>query len=94
LKESGGEESRLTVQGPIQAITFLKSPTSSFFFVSTEITGCCSASARVTLALMWANCASRSGWLSRSRVLTVGLQAELLLLQQFAHDRVADLVPA
>src|SRR4051795_1479516 len=48
---------------------FLKSPTSSFFFVSTEITGCCSASAAETLWLMSANCASRSGWLPPSLVL-------------------------
>src|SRR5215218_2649412 len=47
----------------------LKSPTSSFFFVSTEITGCCSASAAETLWLMSANCASRSGWLLPSLVL-------------------------
>src|SRR3954471_11164328 len=48
---------------------FLKSPTSSFFFVSTEITGCCSASAVFTLVLMWSNCASRSGCSLPSRVL-------------------------
>src|SRR4051812_35003431 len=48
---------------------FLKSPTSSFFFVSTEITGCCSARAAETLWLMSANWASRSGWLLPSLVL-------------------------
>src|SRR6266850_1501088 len=46
-----------------------KSPTSSFFLVSTEITGCLSAKAAPTWVLMWANCASRSGWLSPSVVL-------------------------
>src|SRR6266436_1375134 len=46
-----------------------KSPTSSFFLVSTEITGCCSARAAATWVLMWPNCASRSGWLSPSLVL-------------------------
>src|SRR5215210_4846688 len=47
----------------------LKSPTRSFFFVSTEITGCCSESAAETLWLMSANCASRSGGLLPSLVL-------------------------
>ena len=32
-------------------------------------TGCCSAKAVATWVLMWANCASRSGWLSPSLVL-------------------------
>src|SRR3954449_3641348 len=50
---------------------FLKSPTSSFFLVSTEITGSPAASARVTCALMKANCASRSGWRPPSRVLAL-----------------------
>ena len=43
---------------------FLYAPTSSFFFVSTEITGCCAAKAAVTVALMYSNWALRSGlWL-------------------------------
>src|SRR3954471_17807951 len=53
---------------------FLKSPTSSFFLVSTEITGSPAASARVTCALMKANCASRSGCRPPSRVLALALQ--------------------
>ena len=64
----------------------------SFFFVSTDITGCCSASARLTLALMWANCASRSGWLSPSRVL-LSPAARSLAFEQFAHHGVADFMP-
>ena len=36
-------------------------PTSSFFFVSTEITGCFAANASVTLWSICRNCASRSG---------------------------------
>src|SRR5271166_1487145 len=48
---------------------FLKSPTSSFFFVSTEITGWPAAWNAFTSALMYSNCASRSGWLTPSRVL-------------------------
>src|SRR5260370_28146 len=40
---------------------FLKSPTNSFFFVSTEITGCLLAKKRRTLRLMYSNCAFRSG---------------------------------
>src|SRR3954462_12345022 len=50
---------------------FLKSPTSSFFLVSTETTGSPAASARVTCALMKANCASRSGCRPPSRVLAL-----------------------
>src|SRR3954453_4801371 len=48
---------------------FLKSPTSSFFFVSTEIAGWPAVWQAFTCALMYSNWASRSGWLVPSRVL-------------------------
>src|SRR5271165_6004408 len=48
---------------------FLKSPTSSFFFVSTEIAGWFSVMAALTASLMTWNCASRSGLSAPSRVL-------------------------
>ena len=48
---------------------FLKSPTSSFFLVSTEITGSPAAWNAFTSALMCSNWALRSGWLAPSRVL-------------------------
>ena len=48
---------------------FLKSPTSSFFLVSTEIAGWPAAIASPTVSLMWRNCASRSGWSVPSLVL-------------------------
>jgi hypothetical protein len=40
------------------------SPTSSFFLVSTEIAGSPAEIAAFTIALMWPNWASRSGWLA------------------------------
>ena len=67
---------------------FLKSPTSSFFLVSTEITGSPAASARVTCALMKANCASRSGCAALA-CLGVGLQAEAEIVQQRADQGAA-----
>src|SRR5271166_5624671 len=45
---------------------FLKLPISSFFLVSTEITGCCWACAATTFALICSNCAFRSGCLAPS----------------------------
>src|ERR1700730_9325203 len=48
----------------ILAARIAEIPTSSFFLVSTEIAGCCSAKAAATWVLIWANWASRSGWLS------------------------------
>src|SRR5829696_7708359 len=48
---------------------FLKSPTNSFFLVSTEIAGSPAAWNSFTAALMCSNWASRSGWLAPSRVL-------------------------
>ena len=48
---------------------FLKRPTNSFFLVSTEITGDPRAIRRLTSALMYSNCAFRSGWLAPSIVL-------------------------
>src|SRR6266849_451132 len=48
---------------------FLKSPTNSFFFVSTEITGWPAAWNCRTCAVMWRNWASRSGCGGPSRVL-------------------------
>ena len=48
---------------------FLKSPTSSFFFVSTEIAGWPAAWKAFTAALICSNCALRSGLLAPSRVL-------------------------
>src|SRR4051812_33284428 len=48
---------------------FLKSPTSSFFFVSTEIAGWPAVWQAFTCALMYSNWASWSGWLVPSRVL-------------------------
>ena len=53
---------------------FLKSPTSSFFLVSTEIAGSPAAIAACTTVWMWANWASRSGWLVPSRVLRLAWQ--------------------
>jgi hypothetical protein len=67
----------------------LKSSTSSFFFVSTEITGWLSAKAVSTAALR-----SVAVWIIGAFLgLTIGLQTELLRLQQFADDRMADFVP-
>ena len=40
---------------------FLKSPTRSFFFVSTENAGCPRRCAGVTVSAIYRNCASRSG---------------------------------
>src|SRR5208283_3405176 len=48
---------------------FLKSPTSSFFLVSTDIAGWFSAMAVLTASLITQNCASRSGLSAPSRVL-------------------------
>ena len=61
---------------------FLKSPTSSFFLVSTEITGCPPPARRVTLALMCANCASRSGWSPPSRVLRLACRLNFCCLSK------------
>ncbi len=41
---------------------------------------------------MWANCASRSGWPSPSRVLRLAWRLNLLRLEQLAHDGVAGCV--
>src|SRR5271163_5031089 len=53
---------------------FLKSPTSSFFLVSTEIAGSPAAIAARTVALTCSNWALRSGWLLPSRVLRLAWQ--------------------
>jgi len=55
----------------------LKSPTSSFFLVSTEIAGAPAAIVAFTTALMGSNCALRSGWLVPSRVLRLAWQLYL-----------------
>ncbi len=47
---------------------FLKSPTSSFFLVSTLIAGSPASRAALTVALICRNCASRSGWEAPSLV--------------------------
>src|SRR6266404_3665536 len=69
-----------------------KSPTSSFFLVSTEITGCFSARAAATWVLMRLNCASRSGWLSPSLVLRLACRAVARRIEQFGHQGAAHLV--
>ena len=48
---------------------FLKSPTNSFFFVSTETTGWPRLWKERTCLAMYSNWASRSGWEAPSRVL-------------------------
>src|SRR3954453_23564149 len=48
---------------------FLKSPTNSFFLVSTEMTGSLRLKDHFTLALRCSNWALRSGWLAPSLVL-------------------------
>ena len=48
---------------------FLKSPTNSFFLVSTEMAGSPAVIAALTVTLMYSNWALRSGWLDPSRVL-------------------------
>ena len=50
---------------------FLKSPTSSFFLVSTEMAGCRRAESARCASLMCSNCASRSGCWRPSRVLAL-----------------------
>src|SRR5207249_7603245 len=56
---------------------FLKFPTNSFFFVSTEMTGCWRCRNATAVALMCSNCALRSGcelpsWILRSEERRVG----------------------
>src|SRR5260370_13326532 len=51
---------------------FLKSPTNSFFFVSTEITGWPAAWNWRTCAVMWRNWGSPSGFGGASRVFRIG----------------------
>ena len=71
---------------------FLKSPTSSFFFVSTEIAGWPSARAVLTLVDV-GKLRIPVGMIVTLSGLAIALQAELLLLQQFADDRVTDPMP-
>src|SRR5271167_3814466 len=59
---------------------FLKLPISSFFFVSTEMTGWPAAWAAITCALMCSNCALRSGWLVPSCVLRLTCREYILEL--------------
>src|SRR6516162_5612093 len=68
-----------------------KSPTSSFFLVSTEITGCCSAKAAATWALIWANCIP-VGVAVDLLGLAVALQAVTCRIEQFGHQGAAHLV--
>ena len=68
-----------------------KSPTSSFFLVSTEITGCFSAKAAATWVLMWANCVSRSECTLLG--LAVALQTVTCRVEQFGHQSAARLMP-
>src|SRR5947207_6757267 len=71
---------------------FLKSPTSSFFFVSTEITGCLRSWNASTTAVICSHCALRSRWELPSRLSTwLGNSARLpaLLGQDFLRYCVA-----
>src|SRR6516162_1008374 len=62
--KNGGTDYR-----PKRKPPFLKLPISSFFFVSTEMTGCCRTCAATTFALMYSNWALRSGWCDPSSAL-------------------------
>src|ERR1700759_4887065 len=80
--------------GGSSRLFFLKSPTSSFFFVSTEIAGSPAAIAAFTVALTWANCASRSGWLLPSWVLRLPWQLYCNVRSRFATTRWLALNPS
>jgi len=70
---------------------FLKSPTSSFFFVSTEITGCCrQRRAHAAIDLLELRIAIRI--VVTLAGLAIGQQAELSSLQQLADHGLADAV--
>ena len=79
--KTGGDHSRPA---------FLKSPTSSFFLVSTELTGSPAANAAVTLSLIMDELRIAVRMTVALAGLAVGLQAELLLMQQFANHGTAD----
>ena len=66
---------------------FLKSPTSSFFLQSTEITGQPAATAAFAAWLMCWNWASRSGWEAPPWFLTFGLQRVAKQPHQHRHRR-------
>ncbi len=75
---------------------FLKSPTSSFFFVSTDIDGdswLVLGHGRLDRVVDHPKLRVAVGIFGALARLAVGLQTEFLLLQQLAHDRVADVVP-
>src|SRR6201987_3871321 len=69
---------------------FLNCPTSSFFFVSTEITGWPRCWNRSTLALMNSNCTLRSGCEAPSRGLAVTLHAVARFVEQATYRARAD----
>ena len=66
---------------------FLKSPTNSFFFVSTEITGCWRCRNAAAVALMCSNCALRSGCDVPFATLADRLQPVAQGVQQTPHRR-------
>src|ERR1700730_11010862 len=73
---------------------FLKSPTSSFFFVSTEITGCPAAWNAFTVAFDMLELSVAVGVAGTFARLAVGLQAEVEALQQAAAQlRTSDEAP-
>src|SRR4029077_4251774 len=63
--------------GPIICTAVLELPISSFFLVSTEMTGWPADWAAITCALMCSNCALRSGWLAPSSVLRLTWREQL-----------------
>ena len=70
---------------------FLKSPTSSFFFVSTEIAGLFEASAS-SPDHWWNGIACRDRHGSILARLAIGLQAVIELVQEFTHQCAVDLM--
>src|SRR6266513_5476553 len=71
---------------------FLNSPISSFFLVSTLITGSAVAWWALTCSLMYRNWASRSGCRVPSRVLALHCRLNPLGPQQTAHGIGTDLM--
>jgi hypothetical protein len=67
----------------------LKLPTSSFFFVSTEMTGCCFACAATTFVLMCSNCAFRSGCFRLAIKRAREAEFQQLLVHGIGTDRMA-----
>ena len=64
-----------------------------FFFVSTEMTGCCRACAAMTFELMYSNWASRSGCFKPSSALRLDWREKPEFHQLFAHGIGTDRMP-